>query len=123
SIIKNALRIISLSHRARLRAIGASPSWIPARYASDVSFDITSDFMGSEISHQRGGIGADPQTDRTVNVAAPGSVHTQSWDVAAANEDGDDFLGDRDSYFEPLARLAIRQIELRFVISAPIRVG
>src|SRR5215510_3233710 len=97
--------------------------WIPARYASDMSFYITSDFMGSEISHKRGRTGADPQTDRTVNVAAPGSVHTQSGDGAAANENGDDFFGDRDSHFEPLARLAIRQIELRFVISVPIRVG
>ena len=79
--------------------------------------------MDSEISHKSGGTGADPQTDRTVNFADPGSVYTQSGDVAAANEDGYDFFGDRDSHFEPLARLAIRQIELRFVIRAPIRVG
>lgn len=77
--------------------------WIPAHYASDLFFDIASDFMGSEISHKRRGTGADPQADRTVNFVAPGSVHAQSWDVAAANEDGDDFFGYRRPHFEPLA--------------------
>src|SRR5262245_29296004 len=123
SVIKNALRIISLSPRARLRAIGASPSWILAHYASDKFFNITSDFMGPEICHKRGGTGADPQTDRTVNGAAAGSVHTQNGDIAAADEDGDDFFGDRDSHFEPLARSAIRQIELRLVVRVSIGVG
>ena len=97
--------------------------WIPAHYASDLFFDIASDFMDSEISHKRGGTGADPQANRTVNGAAPGSVHTHSRDVAAADEDSDDFFGYRYSHFEPLARLAIRQIESRFVIRVPIRAG
>src|SRR5262245_35991200 len=54
---------LSKSSGARSRAIGALSPWIPARYASDLFFDIASDFMGSEIRNKSGGTGADPQTD------------------------------------------------------------
>src|SRR5262245_57084600 len=104
-------------------AISDSFHEIPAHHASDLFFDIASDFMDPQISHNGGGIGADPKTDRTVNIAAPGIVHSQSREVAAVNEDGDDLFGDRGSYFDPLAGLAIWQIELRHVVRVPARVS